>query len=138
VLYGKSPNGRDDTLAIRYDDDGWHAKGDNLIRTAHRADGNTQIETANNTQTKRWQFIVATWQSGQRVNVYLDGQLNKLTHPGDVTQGGLSNIDRLIIGKGSKDEGDASWKGLVGDIVIFNRALSAAEIEQLMGLTRRP
>lgn len=79
---------------------------------------------ANNT----WGFIVGTW-DGSAIRCYLNGVLQ-----GATTNAGTlgSGINRPIV-IGNNNNNDGPSVGMIDDVRIYNRALSAEEIKQLYG-----
>ena len=80
-----------------------------------------------------WHHFAFTY-DGVSAKIYLDGSLtttnSSITGPIDICIGG-----ELIIGAGWSAVGIAGtpdwWNGLIDDIIIYNRALSESEIQQL-------
>lgn len=67
----------------------------------------------------KWHYLVMT-RDGNLVTLYFDGNFNRSA---SATLGSISNTDELRIGREA-----ASLKGLMDEIRIFSRALSAQEI----------
>ena len=83
-------------------------------------------------QTTDWQHLVFTWKSGEKLTLYIDGELDDdPIHNDDGKNGEISGATKLIIGKGAKDNNATSWPGLLDDVRIYNRVLDVAEIEDL-------
>ena len=82
--------------------------------------GNTVLNTG------QWYHVAATW-DGSEVRIYVDGVLDKT--PPDVRGGTIGTDTRplYIGGRGTADVLD----GIVDDVRIYNRALSAAEVAAL-------
>jgi hypothetical protein len=78
----------------------------------------------------QWSHIVATWKSGDTKKVYINGQL--VTNWTTILTGNIkyNTNTELDIGRQS-DYPDRYFNGLIDDVRIYNRALSASEILQL-------
>jgi hypothetical protein len=88
----------------------------------------TQLGTANDVlQAGRWHFVVGTY-DGTLMLLYVDGVLAAATvvH----TEIRATDFD-LNIGR-TVPSGEANYKGLIDDVRIYDRALSASEITMLM------
>jgi regulation of enolase protein 1 (concanavalin A-like superfamily) len=97
--------------------------------------GNEQDESSDYVQTKNWQHVAMTWQSGTGIKLYIDGVLDEnLGWDAAAVTGVLQGYSRLHVGKGSKDNSDnESWNGLVDDVRIYSAALSYGQIRTLAG-----
>jgi hypothetical protein len=72
--------------------------------------------------TNTWINLMGTW-DGSVEKLYINGSLNNSSLFGGQSTGGSSNI---ILGSASP--GYQQYKGLMDDVRIYNRALSASEI----------
>ena len=92
--------------------------------------GTTQVVPLNG-----WHFVVVTW-DGSNQNYYIDGQLLQtysLTNKGNITSG----TGCLRIGaRNGCGSATSFFNGLIDDVRIYNRALSASEIADLYNLTK--
>ena len=69
-------NGKDDRFSLRYDAVGSKGIGANVITAAIKTTKGVQTyESASNVQTTEWQHIALTWQSGQKLKLYINGML---------------------------------------------------------------
>jgi len=132
----ENPMGNDDRN-IRYDASGVAGGGYNCLKmglTIATAAGNAnqQLESSNNSQTTDWQHVALVWSSGQQLQLYLDGELDTPTFNDPAETGTLVGNVKVIIGKGCKDTGLASWDGLIDDVRIYNRVLTQEEIKSVM------
>ena len=77
-----------------------------------------------------WHHIAATW-DGTTVHIYLDG-----VDMGITTYGTPENPLAMtaVIGAWSDNPSDENWTGALDDVRVYDRALSADEISQLVGL----
>ena len=83
------------------------------------ASGNTNVADGN------WHHVAGTY-DGTTVNVYVDGVLQGAT---TYTAGvGYVSGDPLLIGKRQRVANTSNFNGLIDEVEIFNRALSASEI----------
>jgi hypothetical protein len=84
--------------------------------------------TAGKTVIPRWQWRhVALVRDGDIVRAYLDGQLDLETK---VAAGGLAEIDQCFIG--GRSDNDSNWEGRLDEVAVFDRALTAREVAQLV------
>ena len=83
----------------------------------------------------RWHHLAATRGADRRARLYVDGQLvaSKKTGPG----GAATDAGPLIIGGGSNgpnaDQVTERFEGFIDEVLVFARALGAAEIAALAG-----
>lgn len=135
-ISSKMPKKNDDSFSLRYDVKGDKGSGFNVIKAAIKTTDGFQIyESASYTQTGEWQHIALTWQSGQKLKLYINGALDQSTFNSPAKQGKLSGADRLVIGKGSHDN-HTSWRGMVDDVHLYNRVLNVKEITNLPRVTQ--
>lgn len=134
IIFGKDPAGGDDVFGLRYDAASWATPGGtNLVKGAITTTGGGQAyEGKSDVQTTDWQHLVFTWKSGEKLALYIDGELDDdPTHNDDGKVGTISGATKLFVGKGAKDNNATSWPGLIDDIRIYDRALTEAEIADL-------
>jgi hypothetical protein len=131
-INGEEPDGGDNVLTMRYDAAGGRGGGTNVLKMAVRAPNDEQqIETSSNLQTTEWQHVTMTWSVGQQLQFYLNGLLQTpLVNDPAITET-TSGVTKLIVGQGSKDAG-GGWDGLIDDVRIYNKVLTADEIKQAM------
>ncbi len=126
------PDGSDGVLGIRYDAAGSQSGFTNVIKVGLSVDGvNQLLESSANIQTTNWQHVAVTWSSGNQFALYLDGGLDTpgYNEPGRV--GSLNNATTLFVGKGGKADVTGGWDGLIDQVRLYDRVLSAAEISAL-------
>ena len=129
IMFTKLPDASDENIGIRYDDGGLYGGANSTVKASVRAtSGYTQVEGEANTQTTDWQHIAMVWESGSTLKIYVDGELQTLTYVNTNISGSVTNVDRLLIGLGTKGY---HWYGSMDDVRIYNRALSDSEIETL-------
>ena len=130
-IFSRTPNDKDEIFSMRYDADGLDGGGKNVIKAGITTTGGTQIyESGSDVQTTEWQHLTLTWQTGSKLKLYINGVLDQPTYNSDATEGNITNVDRLVIGRGSKDRNN-SWNGLVDDVRLYNKVLNANEIANL-------
>ncbi len=132
-VMGIDPDGQDRIFGLRYDKSSWDVKGGvNVIKASLTTTGGTQTyESKSDVQTTEWQHIAYSWESGQKLSMYINGIFDDTpTHNSDATEGEVSDVVKLIVGKGAKDS-NGSWLGLVDEFRLYNRSLSEREIEML-------
>lgn len=126
---------QENSFSIRYDAQGSKGGGTNLIRATINTTGGIQTyESASNIQSTEWQHIALTWKSGNRLALYVNGELDEPTHNSSEKQGTLQGADRFVIAKGSLDN-HIAWRGLIDDVRLYNRVLNAKEIANLPHVT---
>ncbi|MHC4586484.1 MAG: LamG domain-containing protein [Planctomycetota bacterium] len=132
----ENPQGRD-TRNIRYDQDMGGGLLNGIKYGACVNPGDTdddEDESPPDVQTTEWQHIVVTWASGDGafpvgLNLYIDGVLQTPSTDEPSAEGVLTDYDRVLVGKGGKDDGDTeSWDGLIDDVRIYDHVLSEVEI----------
>ncbi len=129
---GLDPSGSDDN-GMRYDATGNNGGGSNVLKMSVMSDGgNQQLESSSGLQTTLWQHCAMVWSAGQDIKFYVNGVLDipSANSPGSGTV--TSDFNKVIVGKGGKDQGPAGWDGLIDDFRIYDRALGAEEIQLVM------
>ena len=102
-------------IPFRSDND--YAGGDDYIMLA----GNIVIEVGT------WHYVSVTW-DGNVVKLFVDGQLDtEAEYIGHLQQGQTNNV---YIGK-SETSADLRFDGLIDEVSIYNRALTAVEVSSL-------
>jgi hypothetical protein len=89
------------------------------------------VSTSDPVNDGNWHHL-AFVRRGDRLEIYLDGQLNGQRT--GVPSGSIANGERLLISAGEEVRNNAVFGGLTGtidDYQLFNRALSASEIQTL-------
>ena len=119
---------------MRYDAKGSEGGGTNVIKAAITTTGGVQVyESASGVQTTEWQHIALTWRSGRELALYINGILDEPTSNSKGTHGKVVGADRLLIGRGAKDQKGA-WVSLIDDVRLYARVLSGKEIANLPGV----
>jgi hypothetical protein len=130
-INGRTPNDKDDIFGFRYDKDGWGGGQRNVIKAGiTTTDGTHILESSGNVQTTEWQHLAFTWRSGEPMKLYINGTRDTPSFIQPAISGTLSNVDKLVIGRGGKDR-SRGWNGLIDDVRLYNRVLSAKEISAL-------
>jgi Concanavalin A-like lectin/glucanases superfamily len=88
------------------------------------------FDSANYIRTNKWMNIVYTF-DGKQSKIYIDGQL-KRTNTGNAIFN--SNANDLFIGRAESSEYPYWFNGIIDEVRIYNRALSAASVKQLNSL----
>ncbi len=136
-INGRTPNDKDDIFGFRYDKDSWGGGQRNVIRAGiTTTDGTHALESSGNVQTKEWQHLVFTWRSGQKMRLYVNGALDTLSFIQPAISGTITDVDKLVIGRGGKDR-SRGWNGSIDDVRLYNRVLSAREITDLPYVNNR-
>ena len=129
---GEDPDGNDNVMTMRYDAAGSTGGGTNVLKMAVTSTaGEQQLESSDDAQTTEWQHVAMVWSSGQQLNFYINAVLNSPTANAAATVGTTSGCTKLVVGQGGKDAG-GGWYGLIDDVRIYNKVLTADEIKQAM------
>jgi RHS repeat-associated protein len=127
---GKDPDNTDNILSFRYDKAGFYGGGTNVIKVGlNTSGGYVQLESSSGVQTKQWQHVAFTWQSGQPVKLYINGQLDTPTFVSPTRQGAIQGVLKLLVGKGQLST--SSWNGLIDDFRLYTTALTSEQIQVL-------
>lgn len=135
------PDIKDRIVTMRFDTDGASYGGLDVIKmglTSTSEDGvarEQQLESSDSAQTDDWLHVAMTWSSGDIIRFYMDGVEDSPTGTTEPNEAGgtISGCTKLIIGKGGQDVGTTSgWMGLIDDVRIYNIALDAEGITQIM------
>lgn len=123
---------QDDVLGIRYDQSGYAGGGSNVIKAALSTTGDVAVlESSNNVQTTAWQHIALTWSDGNSLKLYINGVEDNPTYLDAPVFGTVSNVAKLLIGKGAHDSSYSGWDGLIDQLAIYDRVLTSDEIVSL-------
>ena len=130
-IFPKTPNGKDEIFSMRYDAEGSSGGGRNVIKAGITTIGGEQTyESASDVQTTEWQHLTLAWQSGRKLKLYINGVLDKPTYNSTATEGEVTDVQRLLIGRGGKDR-NRSWEGFIDDVRLYNKVLNEKEIKNL-------
>ncbi len=130
------PVGADAILSMRYDVAGGEGGGTNVIKIAF---GGTfpdisTLESSENIQTTDWQHVLGTWRAGEAPSLYINGVFDVPTFT-DTAGTVIVSATTFRMGQGGKGIGTGCWDGLMDDVHLWNRALSAVEVRQLYQLS---
>jgi hypothetical protein len=105
-----------------------------LSRFSFSNDGNaTRVSAANNSVvTNTWTHVAATRTSGGIVNLYVNGVLSGTANQ----DAGANQSSAFTIRIGNNPAVSGSFPGVMDDVRIYNRELSATEIKNLYNLGR--
>jgi hypothetical protein len=134
ILIFSEPDGTDNR-DLRYDAQGSLSGRANVIKCGITStDGIHEIESSADMQVVgQWQHLAMTWQRYDPVKLYINGQLDDSFTDQPLRGGTLTGYDRVLVGKGGKDEDpDTGWDGRIDDVRIYNYALSADQIATVM------
>lgn len=129
----QNPNESDEIFTIRYDASGANG-GDtftNVVKTGILNNTATnQLESFSDIQTTNSQIMSLQWDSGTSFDIYVDGILNNPSYASSPPSGTISGADRVIVGKGSKDDpftSNMSWDGQIAEVILYGRSISDSE-----------
>ena len=74
----------------------------------------------------RWHHLAGTY-DGSKLNLYIDG----VARASVAATGNIADSSARSLNIGRFSEGGFLFKGVIDDVQIYNRALSATEIQQL-------
>lgn len=134
ILDTEDPDGADDAITLRYDKSGVSGGCSQCLKGGIMRSGGSHVqsESQSSTQTTGAQVIGATWNSGQKFKIYVNGVYSNSWNNGSLT-GTTAGATKVIIGKGPKDTGGGSgWDGKILEVIYFNTALTNAERDQVM------
>lgn len=95
-------------------------------------EGQSDVGSKEELKNNEWYFIVGVW-NGTNIKIYLNGKLKNTK----VVTSKIGNFDSdLFIGAYGGDIQKYAFKGIIDDIAIFNKPLSATEIEQIYQATK--
>ena len=129
LIYGNrvTSGAIDRSLVIRY-----NSRDKNILAAVRLNDAKRQeYRSASDVQTTAWQHIVLTWQSGDRLALYINGVLDTPTYNDNAIEGSVAGLDKFLIGQASFDQ-QRSWSGLIDDVRVYNRVLTQQEITDLI------
>lgn len=136
-ITGREPHGGDSGFSIRHDAQGNNGKASKCFKIGVTTAGGTLVlESSANVHTLEWQHVALTWRGGEPLTIYLNGKRDTPSHTSGNGSGALTGNTTFRIGQGAKDT-NGSWRGLVDDLRLYNRALSAADIEGVMRAGRK-
>jgi len=120
--------GQDQPCCMRYDAAGASGGGSNLIKCAIDSTDKTNngLESASGVQTTAPQCLIMDWEVGDRERLYIDNSETTPTNTPPTHTGTTINADSVWMHRGGKDNSN-SWNGVVYELRIYNRKLSAAE-----------
>ena len=133
-----TPQGQDNRLGLRYDAQGASTGNSaNLkasVNTDQCAAGQDciQVETESGLQVQdQWQHVAMTWQSGDKIRIYIDGdevQTTVVVGSGNLT-GILDDVDFLRLGRSTNGSND--WQGQMDEFRVYDQALGDGKIKEI-------
>ncbi|MCS6861667.1 MAG: DUF1553 domain-containing protein [Abditibacteriales bacterium] len=130
------------TVLSRMDDAanyrGWDlylGDGKVFVHLIHQWEGNAiRVNTKQPIETNQWTHVFATYDGSSKakgVKIYLNGKPAEVEVTHDKLTGTMQTSVPLRLGRRSPG---APFKGMIDDVRIYHRELSAAEVQQLAGL----
>jgi len=132
-----------DQRGFRYDTNGSDTDGDDVLKGGFSSQSSSnELETSANMQTTEWQHVAMVWKMGENFIWYI----NSVQDTGQDTKTPLNTplgrYEKIIVGRGGRDNlggassttSDFGWHGLIDEIRIYDRALSAAEVVAASGI----
>ncbi|PLX01219.1 MAG: hypothetical protein C0594_13795, partial [Marinilabiliales bacterium] len=134
-LDSENPDGNDDNICLRYDNVGANTGRNNCLKTGMVGNNaNQQVESQANTQTTDRQVLTLAWERGEKLYLYIDGEVSDSSN--NPFSNVISNVQKILIGKGPKDgslTGNGGWDGKIGEVIFFNRKLPSDSIHDISG-----
>jgi hypothetical protein len=126
----EDPDEKDDLIGLRYDKNGANTGRTQCLKAGlSNNNSNLQVETQSHTQTTSKQIIAMTWKRHERMYVFVNGELSDSTE--STHNGVISNIKKIIIGKGAKDtKSNDGWDGKIGSVFFYEEKLDNHIINQ--------
>ncbi len=128
-------------IYLRYDKEGYNSgTATEIIKGGvDTTGGRLKYESSDHTQTTEWQHLTMSWESGDRIRLFINGVEDEPSYENGSAEGVLQNITGFILGRSVKDNASgASWEGLLDDLRIYNRALTPAEVACLHNADQYP
>jgi hypothetical protein len=126
--------GTNTTFGLRSKSFDARSHGTNVIEaTIPGKKGAARYVSASNVTTNEWQHLALTWTNGSPPVLFINGRQDTPTFPPLIGAGLLTNCLQFIAGKGPAD-GSNSWNGLLDDIRLYSRPLSAGEVAILAAM----
>lgn len=98
----------------------------NVIHLKARCtDGNAFVLSSQNRHTDARQVIHGTWKAGEVPKLYLDGDFENSSASSVARNGPTVATGPFYIGAGPRDSANGGWDGLIDEVRITNRAISA-------------
>jgi len=98
-----------------------------------RLSGLNRITSNNAINTNVWQHVVFTWSGGTlaaNIKIYINGKETTYSYTEDIN-GTLDNDSANPLTIGGESDGGSPFPGLIDDVRVYNRALSATEVQAL-------
>lgn len=89
------------------------------------------ITTTTSLSSNTWHHVVATWDNSGKHSIYLNGVLETSATLANVTSINSTSSLPLLVGVQSIAPVSRPMKGAIDDILLYNRALSLSEIQQI-------
>src|SRR3989344_3153405 len=129
IKYDATANEREFLVLVGHNiTNDWNKITWNVQEVATAYDSTTDLKGSTILTTNRWYHVVVTYQGGNHMRIYLDGNLEVEDTTGIPTDF-TNTAEPLYVGW--LEDADRSFNGLIDDVRIYNRALSAGEITQL-------
>ena len=118
-----------DQGGIRYDQTGWRGGAPSVIKASlMTTNGEIGFEGSAGMQITEWQHLTMVWKSGEGLSLYIDGEPDTPTNYDGSRDGAVAEVLFLRVGVGAMGN---TWDGLLDEMIIYDVALSAAEIKEL-------
>ncbi len=110
---------------------GAHENGENVTKAAFHiraANGGAKLEVlGDDIPDNEWVHLVGTW-DGAQLHVYVNGELQNSE---DAKGPPWASPEEVYIGADPGCDKRCQWEGIIDEVVVFNVALSDAEVEKL-------
>ncbi|MBN1275122.1 VCBS repeat-containing protein [Candidatus Woesearchaeota archaeon] len=105
----------------------WYESGTTRLRFRLKTNGDTGTLITSPVSNNEWVHVTAVY-DGQYMRLYKNGaETGKLAKTGTITTSGA----QVWIGDNPPIVNSKPWDGIIDDVIIFDRALTASEVQQL-------
>jgi len=136
LIFGGTSNTHDNGISVRFDSAGGTGGGTNVIKAGfgqHNSGTSNFIESSSYIQSTDWTCITVVCDLGTSIKLYKNAVEDTPTASSNSGQSSISNCDGLVVGYG---KGQVEWDGKVSNVKIYNKAFTAAEVQQNYNATR--
>jgi hypothetical protein len=108
-----------------------------LEATLSTSKGQGRHISASTLSTQQWQHLALTWSNGLAPALYINGRLDQPLHYTVALSGFVTNCLDFLLGKGPAGS-PGSWSGLMDEVRVFPRALSAGQVAAMSATNYGP
>jgi hypothetical protein len=130
------PNGRDDFLAIRLDDQGFNdMRRDDILKVGVGTGGSGEDQQLESSSTVGGESVQQTeailaqvrWESGSDLSFFLNGTKDTNPNLTSPANGALNGSSKALLGVGPKDDSNTDgWDGEVAEFIVYGASVGTA------------